>query len=180
MPPFPCGSGSGESARWGGQGHTGPSLSFHLFLGSAIPRSLLPWKRDVSVRLSGFPSSDHLASTTPTPTCFFWGGGAGPCCGRGQAPAHSSPVSEASGLQACSLQCLCCVFFPPMGGWGTCVGLGDFCLKATPSLSPCAELIACTDGAAGRSLPAQGPAWGVLPTPIQRAQPLQCAIVIFV
>lgn len=42
--------------------------------------------------------------------------------------AHSSPVSEAQGLQACSLQCFCC----PLSshGWVGCmrVGLGEFCL----------------------------------------------------
>lgn len=189
-PVLPLSHGSGPGWGWGtGRGggggrHRRASLSpsFHLSLGSASPCSWLSWKRDVSVCLSGSPSSDHLASATPTPTVvfFFFFGGAGPCGGRGQAPAHSSPVSEAPGLQACSLQCLCCVFFPPMDGRGVCAGLGDFCLKATPSLSPCAELIACADGAAGRSRPAQGPAWGVLPTPIQCAQPLQCAIVIFV
>lgn len=136
MLPPPVGVALGRALGGGRQGRDGPSPSFYLSLGSAIPCSCLSWKRDVSVHLSGFPSSDHLASATPTPTCFFFFGGAGPCVGRGQAPAHSSPVSEAPGLQACSLQCLCCVFFPPMGGWGTCVGLGDFCLKATPPRPP--------------------------------------------
>lgn len=119
-----------------------------------------------------------LLQQHPSPPCFFSVAGLGLVWER-PGPAHSSPVSEAPGLQACSLQCLCCVFFPPLGGRGARVGLGDFCLKAAPSL-PCAELIACADGAAGRSRLLGGQRWGGLPIPIQRARPPQCAIVISV
>ena len=110
------------------------------------------------LRLASLHLTTLLWQCPPTPLfLFFLRGWA--CVGRGQPPAHSSPVSEAPGLQVRSLQCLCCVFFPPLGGRGACVGLGEFCLKAAPP-SPSAELIACADGAAGRSQPARGASVG--------------------
>lgn len=73
----------------GGQGRDGPHPSFAFALGSAPPCSGLSWKRDVSVRLSGLPSSDHLASATPTPTCFFFLEGLAPV-GGGERPGPST------------------------------------------------------------------------------------------
>lgn len=71
--PSPMGVALGGGAL-GRSRHRRASLSpsFYLSLGSASPCSWLSWKRDVSVCLSGSPSSDHLASTTPTPTVFFF------------------------------------------------------------------------------------------------------------
>lgn len=105
--------------------------------------------RDLLLPPLGFPeramslcvclASPHLTTLLQQHPClpsFFFLEGLGPEGERSRAPAHSSPVSEAPGLQACSLQCLCCVFFPPLGGRGACVGLGDSCLKATPSPFP--------------------------------------------
>lgn len=56
-----------------------------------------------------------LLSNTPAPLVSLFVEGLGLVGERGQAR-HSSPVSEAPGLQARSLQCLCCVFFPPWAG----------------------------------------------------------------
>lgn len=71
--PSPMGVALGGGAL-GRSRHRRASLSpsFYLSLGSASPCSWLSWKRDVSVCLSGSPSSDHLASTTPTPTVLFF------------------------------------------------------------------------------------------------------------
>lgn len=137
MLPLSEGSGPGESS---GLGWTQKSQPLAFF-------STSPWH--LSCPPLGFPGRGmclcvclaflHLTTLLqqhPHPPLFLFFGGAGPCGGRGQAPAHSSPVSEALGLQACSLQCLCCVCFPPMGGRGACVGLGDSCLKATPPRPP--------------------------------------------
>lgn len=132
--PSSMGVALGSVLGWSVQRRTSPFPSLPPLLGICF--SLLLAFLEAGCVCLAFPHLTTLLQQHPRPPCFFFFGGAGSGRGRSWAPAHSSPVSEAPGLQACSLQCLCCVFFPPMGGWGTCVGLGDFCLKATPSLSP--------------------------------------------
>lgn len=75
-----CPSSMGVSPRgvldWSDREEPAPHLPLHLPSGLASPSPWPSWESDESVRLSGFPSSDHLTSAIPLPAffLFFWRG----------------------------------------------------------------------------------------------------------